>query len=111
MFVSPASLHDINWLDNLRFEAGAIYLFDKGYTYFQRLYRIAASGAFFVTRAKDNLRFSRQASRPVDKTIGERSEHMGKYASPKTRRYFPLPLRRIRYFDEKQQQFLVFLSF
>ena len=110
VFVSPASLHDVNWLDNLRFEAGAIYLFDKGYTDFQRLYRIATSGAFFVTRAKDNLRFARQASRPVDKTTGLRSDHPGKFALPKARKDFPLPLRRIRYFDEKQQKFLVFLT-
>lgn len=110
VFVSPASLHDVNWLDNLRFEAGAIYLFDKGYTDFQRLYRIATSGAFFVTRAKDNLRFARQASRPVDKTTGLRSDHLGKFALPKARKDFPLPLRRIRYFDEKQQKFLVFLT-
>lgn len=110
VFVSPAGLHDVNFLDKLSFEAGAIYLFDKGYTDFQRLYRIAASGAFFVTRAKDNLRFSRHASRPVDKSTGLRSDHMGKFALPKARRDFPLPLRRIRYFDEKQQRFLVFLT-
>ncbi len=110
VFVSPAGLHDVNFLDKLSFEAGAIYLFDKGYTDFQRLYRIAASGAFFVTRAKDNLRFSRHASRPVDKSAGLKSDHVGKFALPKARRDFPMPLRRIRYFDEKQQRFLVFLT-
>ena len=57
VFVSPASMHDVKWLDMLAFEAGAIYIFDKGYTNFARLHFIAASGAFFVTRAKDNLRF------------------------------------------------------
>jgi hypothetical protein len=70
IFVSPGSLHDVNWLDALVFEAGAIYLFDKGYIDFARLHCIAASGAFFVTCAKDNLRFERQESRPVDKTTG-----------------------------------------
>jgi len=110
IFISPASLHDVNWLDALVFEPGAIYLFDKGYTDFRRLYRIAASGAFFVTRAKDNLRFTRQESRPVDKTTGLRSDHLGKLALAKARGDFPLLLRRIRYFDEKQQRFLVFLT-
>jgi hypothetical protein len=101
IFVSPASFHDVNWLDALVFEPGAIYLFDKGYTDFRRFYRIAASGAFFVTRAKENLQFSRKESRPVDKATGLRSEHVGKLALPKARGDFPLPLRRIRYFDEK----------
>ncbi len=76
-FVSPPSLHDGNWLYNFRFEAVAIYLFDKGYTDFKRLYRIAASGAFFVTRASENLRFLRRASRPVDKSTRVLSKHMG----------------------------------
>jgi hypothetical protein len=70
VFVSPASMHDVKWLDMLVFESGAIYLFDKGYIDFGRLQRIAASGAFFVTRAKDNLRFARQESRAVDKNNG-----------------------------------------
>jgi len=110
LFVSPGSLHDANWLDALVFEAGAIYLFDKGYIDFRRLYRIAASGAFFVTRAKANLRFSRQESRPVDKATGVRSDHIGKLALAKARRDFPLPLRRIRYFDAEQRRYLVFLT-
>jgi hypothetical protein len=46
IFVSPGSLHDVNWLDSLVFEPGAVYLFDKGYIDFRRLYRIAAAGAF-----------------------------------------------------------------
>ena len=110
IFVSPGSLHDVNWLDALVFEAGAIYLFDKGYIDFRRLYRIAASGAFFVTRAKDNLRFSRQKSRPVDKATGVCSDHIGKLALAKARADFPLPLRQIRYFDSEQRRYLVFLT-
>jgi hypothetical protein len=46
VFVSPASMHDVKWLDMLVFESGAIYLFDKGYIDFARLQRIAASGAY-----------------------------------------------------------------
>jgi hypothetical protein len=110
IFVSPGSLHDVNWLDALVFEPGAIYLFDKGYIDFRRLYRIAAAGAFFVTRAKDNLRFSRQESRPVDKATGVRSDHIGKLTLPKARADFPLPLRRIRYFDAEHRRYLVFLT-
>jgi hypothetical protein len=110
VFVSPASMHDVKWLDMLVFESGAIYLFDKGYIDFGRLQRIAASGAFFVTRAKDNLRFARQESRAVDKTTGLRSDQVGYLALPKARESFPSPLRRIRFFDAEQKRFLVFLT-
>jgi IS4 transposase len=97
-------------LDMLVFESGSIYLFDKGYIDFARLQRIAASGAFFVTRAKENLRFARQKSRPVDKTLGLRSDQLGYLALPKARENFPSPLRRIRFFDAEQKRFLVFLT-
>ena len=110
VFVSPASMHDVKWLDMLVFESGAIYLFDKGYIDFARLQRIAASGAFFVTRAKDNLRFARQESRAVDKTTGLRSDQVGYLALPKARENFPSPLRRIRFFDAEQKRYLVFLT-
>ena len=94
----------------LVFESGAIYLFDKGYIDFARLQHIAASGAFFVTRAKENLRFARQESRPVDKTMGLRSDQMGYLALPKTREIFPSPLKRIRFFDAEQKGLMVFLT-
>jgi hypothetical protein len=110
VFVSPASMHDVKWLDMLVFESGAIYILDKGYIDFSRFQRIAASGAFFVTRAKENLRFARQESRPVDKTTGLRSDQVGYLALPKARENFPSPLRRIRFFDAEQKRFLVFLT-
>ena len=110
VFVSQASMHDVKWLDMLVFESGAIYLFDKGYIDFARLQRIAASGAFFVTRAKDNLRFARQESRAVDKTTGLRSDQVGYLALHKARGNFPSPLRRIRFFDAEQKRYLVFLT-
>jgi hypothetical protein len=110
VFVSRARMHDVKWLDMLAFESGAIYLFDKGYIDFGRLQRIAASGAFFVTRAKDNLRFARQESRAADKTTGLRSDQVGYLALPKAKENFPSPLRRIRFFDAEQKRFLVFLT-
>jgi len=94
VFVSPASMHDVKWLDMLVFESGAIYLFDKGYIDFARLQRIAASGAFFVTRAKENLRFARQESRPVNKTLGLRSDQLG-YLALLLRRFCAEVFRRL----------------
>lgn len=110
VFVSPASVHDVKWLDMLVFEAGATYIIDKGYIDFARLQRIAASGAFFVTRAKANLRFARQESRAIDKTTGLRSDQIGYLELPRARENFPSPLRRIRFFDATQKRFLVFLT-
>lgn len=82
--VTGARQSDVLWLDELVFEPGAFYVMDRGYMDFRRLNRIASSAAFFVTRAKDNLRFSRQCSRAVDQSSGLRAAT--RLASPRLRR-------------------------
>jgi len=108
--ITNARQHDVRWLDELIFEPGAFYVIDRGYMDFQRLNRIARAGAFFVTRAKDNLRFSRQRSLPVDRATGVRSDQIGKPTLAKARAAFPALLRKVRYFDPETQRHLVFLT-
>ncbi len=107
--ITPACMHDVRWLDTLSYEAGAFYIMDRAYVDFARLARIAESGAFFVTRAKDNLRFTRHRSCPVDYLNGIRSDQIGKLGLAKARQAFPWPLRKIRYHDSEQERTLVFL--
>ena len=108
--ITGARQHDVLWLDELLFDPGAFYVMDRGYMDFQRLNRIACAGAFFVTRAKDNMRFSRQHSRPVDSQTGLRSDQVGKPTLAKARDAFPGLLRRVRYFDTERKHSLVFLT-
>jgi hypothetical protein len=54
---STASVHDVNVLDVIHFEPNGFYIMDRGYVDYQRLYKINTSGAFFVTRAKDNMNY------------------------------------------------------
>jgi hypothetical protein len=63
-------LHDVHALDMLVPEAGAIYVMDRGYVDFGRLYRLHQGGAFFVTRAKSNLDAHRVYSAATDRTTG-----------------------------------------
>jgi hypothetical protein len=108
--VTNARQHDVLWLDELVFEAGAFYVMDRGYMDFKRLGRIATAGAFFVTRAKDNLRFTRHRSQTVDYPSGVRSDQIGKPANPASRADFGWPLRKVRYFDSETRRDLVFLT-
>lgn len=110
IFISQARQHDVGWLDALLFEPGAFYVMDRGYMDFKRLDLMARAGAFFVTRAKDNLRFSRQRSRPVDHPSGIRSDQIGKPTLPKSRADFPSLLRKVRYYDKETRRNLVFLT-
>ena len=87
--VTNARQHDVPWLDALLFEAGAFHVMDRGYMDFARLGHIAAAGGFFVTRAKDNLRFSRQRSRALDYACGVRSDQVGKPTLAASHQDFP----------------------
>lgn len=108
--VRAARSHDVLWLDTLIFEPGAFYLLDRAYMDFTRLAKIARAGAFFVTRAKDNLRFSRFGSNPKIFGSGVSSDQVGQPTLPKARQAFPWPLRRIRFVDPDTGNKLVFLT-
>ena len=110
IYITNARQHDVRWLDELCFEPGAFYVIDRGYMDFQRLNGIAAAGAFFGTRARDNLRFSRQRSLPVDSSAGVRSDQIGKPTLARTRTAFPALLRKVHYFDAGTGRDLVFLT-
>jgi hypothetical protein len=108
--ITGARQHDVGWLDSLLFEPGAFYLMDRGYMDFARLFLIANAGAFFVTRAKSKLQFTRHYSLPVDRFTGLRSDHVGKPSLAKSRNAFPALLRKVRYYDSETERELIFLS-
>ena len=108
--VTNARQHDVLWLDELVLEPGAFYVMDRGYMDFQRLGLMAAAGAFFVTRTKDNLRFTRHRSLPAAAATGVRSDQIGKLAITRSRAAFPWPLRKVHYFDAETGRDLIFLT-
>jgi hypothetical protein len=108
--ISDGKMHDVRILDELVFEPSAIYLMDKGYLDFERLYRLHQAAAFFVTRAKTNLAFARLSSGKVDKEIGLRCDQIIKLTTYKSRKSYPEKLRRVRYYDKEQRKTYVFLT-
>jgi hypothetical protein len=110
IFITHGKVHEINLLDELLFEPGAIYLFDRGYLDFARLYQIHQAPAFFIIRAKRNFRFRRLFSRPADKAKGIQADQIIQLHGYYSRKDYPDRLRRIRYFDTEQQKRLVFLT-
>jgi hypothetical protein len=92
----------------LPIEPGSYYLMDRGYQDFATFYRMHRHGAFFVTRAKCNVRFTVRESRPVDKDSGLRCDQLVQLANRAPRRLYPERIRRIRYYDAEHQLSLVF---
>ena len=108
--ITNGKINDVNALDDLMFEAGAVYIFDRGYVDFARLYRIHQSSAFFVTRAKSNFVFNRLSSRSVEKEIGIRSDQIIMVNGFYTLQAYPEKLRRISYYDAQTKKRFVFLT-
>lgn len=108
--ITPAQMHDVKILDQLTPEAGAFYVMDRGYLDFERLYRWTQHGAFFVTRARKNVRFTRLVSHPTDKTTGVQCDQTIALRWFYSVKGYPERLRRIRYWDAEREKRLVFLT-
>jgi hypothetical protein len=111
-FISLTSgkVHDVNILDIVPLEEDSVITMDRGYLDFERLYAVHRLPAFFVIRAKKNLRFRRLSSSPVDKGTGVRSDQVITLVGVKSREGYPESLRRVAYFDAKRRKRLVFLT-
>mgnify|MGYP000026503199 FL=1 len=110
LYISNAKMHDVNALDLISYEPGSFYVIDKAYIDFGRLYNLHKQGAFFVTRAKNNMRFKRIYSSPVDKSTGVKYDQIGKLESYYPSRDYPEKLRRIKYYDCETDKELIFLT-
>ena len=107
---SNASVHDVNVLDVITFEANSFYIMDRGYVDYKRLYKIHMCDAFFVTRAKDNMNYRRLYSHPKDKTKGilfDQTILLNNYYASKD---YPEKIRIIKFRDEQTGKELIFLT-
>ena len=108
--ISDGKLHDVHALDMLLPEAGAIYVVDRGYVDFARLYVLHQAGAFFVTRAKSNIDAHRVFSAPTDRSTGIICDQTISLDGFYTRQDYPELLRRIRFKDPESGKTLVFIT-
>jgi IS4 transposase len=108
--ITHAKVHDVHLLDLLIPEPGSFLVMDRAYIDFARLYTLHQGMAFFVIRAKQNFQFRRRSSQTVDRLSGLRSDQTVSLTGPLSRKLYPIPLRRISYYSEQTDQFLVFLT-
>jgi IS4 transposase len=108
--ISDGKLGDVNVLDILMLEPGAIYVMDRGYLDFARLYVLHQAHAFFVTRAKSNTQLRRVYSALIDRSTGIICAQTVALTGTTSRKDYPEHVRRIRYKDAKTGKTLVFLT-
>lgn len=110
ILITNAKLHDVNALNNLSYESGSFYIFDREYVDFKRLYRIQNCDAYFVIRAKSNMKFQRMYSLRADKDKGIKCDQIGKLENADSLRDYPNKFRRIKYYDKELDREFVFIT-
>lgn len=110
IWITDGKVHDVNVLDYLVPEPGAIYVMDRAYLDFQRLYQMHQDLAIFVTRSKTNTGLRRLYSHKVDKATGVRYDQTVVPTGFYTKKDYPDKLRRIKYFDVEKGRAFIFLT-
>jgi len=108
--ISDGKLADMEALDYIPITPGTFTIMDRAYIDFTRLHRFERSKAFFIVRAKKNLRFRRRYSAPANRDSGILCDQTILLDGYYSTQHYPEPLRRIRYFDTEQQRRFVFLT-
>ena len=110
IWITDGKIHDVNVLDHLIPEPGAIYVMDRAYLDFRRLYQLHQCSAIFVTRSKTNTGLRRLYSHKVDKNTGVKSDQTVALSGFYSNKDYPDKLRRIKYFDAGKNRSFVFLT-
>ena len=110
MTITDGKVHDVKAAPQVPIEADGIYVVDRGYVDFSWLWSIHQAHAFFVTRLKTSIKWSRVVSHPVDKSLGLRCDQEIILTSQRLKTAYPERLRRVSFRDETQNRTLVFLT-
>ena len=108
--ITDAKPHDVNILDTLIPEPGSFYILDRGYLDLDRLYTWHQAKAFFIVRAKKNLKTRRIYSHPVDKSTGLRCDQIIMPTVRLSLKDYPEQLRMVKFFDAQNNRHLIFLT-
>jgi hypothetical protein len=108
--ITDGKVHDVKAAPQVPIEPDGIYVVDRGYVDFAWLWSIQQAQAFFVTRLKTSIKWTRVISHPVDKSLGLRCDQEILLSTKRLQQLYPIRLRRISFRDETQERTLVFLT-
>ncbi|MBP3823180.1 MAG: IS4 family transposase [Bacteroidaceae bacterium] len=108
---NAGKVNDAKVMNKIPVEAGSFYLMDKGYVAFEKLHKyFHQRGAYFVTRAKDNMAYEVIESRPVAKGSGVLSDETIRLTGYYSTRKYPDTLRLVVYEDFESGKVYHFLT-
>ena len=107
--ITTASTHDSKAMNEIPYETGSYYIFDRAYNKFSQLFSINQTGVYFVVRAKKNLQCKTiKWKRRLPKNV--LSDCTIELTTYKSSNDYPKRLRLVRYYDEEQDREFVFLT-
>ena len=109
--ITHGKYHDSNVLDIIDISPWAIYAMDKAYVDFEALYRIHANKAYFVTRAKKNMKYEIvETNYNIDENTGLRGDYTIRSTGYQPKKLYPEPFRLVKYYDSENDEELEFIS-
>ena len=108
--ITEANIHDVNAMDVIDYEPLAYYIFDRAYVDYERLFRITLAKAFFVVRAKSNVKFKRMYSNKIEKSTGVKYDQTGKIEGFYSSKNYPEKIRKVKFYDTEKDRILIFLT-
>jgi len=108
--ITEANIHDVNAMDVIDYEPLAYYIFDRAYVDYERLFKITLAKAFFVVRAKSNVKFKRMYSNKIDKSKGVKYDQTGKIDGVYSAKNYPVKIRKVKFHDAEKDRILIFLT-
>ena len=107
--ITNARAHDSKAMPEIPYEAGAHYIFDRAYNDYSSLYTINRIGAFFVLRAKSNVKMKvRTWTRRLPK--GVVSDIKGAFSGYKSSKEYPEELRKVIVWNPDEGTRYIFLT-
>ena len=110
MHITNATVNDVNAMDVIPYEAGAYYIFDRGYVDFARLYTINCLSSFFVIRAKKNMKFKSSVFAKVNESNGVMSDQSRKLLGYYAAKDYPDVIRKVVFYDKEMNRTFVFIT-
>ena len=110
ILITTSRVSDVSFLDNLPLEAGSFYVMDRGYVHFERLLRFTHASAYFVTRAKNKMKYQIAGTISESLSAGVIKDECILLTGQFTHKTYPHVLRRIEFYDETQQRDFVFVT-
>lgn len=111
IYVTDSRYHDSNFLDVYEPYKWAIYTMDKAYVDFEALYRMHVNQTYFVTRAKNTMKYevvdTNYNINDLVGIVGDRTVHLAGYVSEKK---YPEDLRQIEFYDAEKEEVITFLT-